>query len=145
MLKTCTTLNEVVLKLNCKRRTVQRILAQHQKRDGNHDRIQAELRGRKCIISFEDLRVSRDHILSISLSNCSHESLFMDFCYTLQTCILMIRQHLDERRGVLASISTIWRVLKCSVYTLKKVFDCSLHLLYLMLLRLQKLQLNAMS
>ncbi|KAE9383715.1 hypothetical protein BT96DRAFT_824746, partial [Gymnopus androsaceus JB14] len=56
-----------------------------------------------------------------------------------------IQQHLDEQRGVLASISTICRVLKCSGYTLKKVFDCSLHLAYLMLFRLQKLQLNAMS
>ncbi|KAJ3743777.1 hypothetical protein DFH05DRAFT_1249874 [Lentinula detonsa] len=103
--KTCKTLNEIVEKSNCKKRTIQRVLSHHRKKDQNHLGIGIELKVRKRIISFEDLQFIHGLLL-----------------HTPDMYLDEIQHHLDERRGVLAAVSTIWKVLKCSGYTLKKVY-----------------------
>ncbi|KAJ3924794.1 MAG: hypothetical protein NXY57DRAFT_907768 [Lentinula lateritia] len=102
--KTCSTLNEISQKSNCKKRTIQRILAEHRKTNGPGHELTAELRGRKRILSFEDLRFVHGLLT-----------------HTPDMYLDEIRDAVYERRGVLASTPTLWRVLKLSGYTLKKV------------------------
>ncbi|KAJ3984866.1 hypothetical protein F5890DRAFT_1474228 [Lentinula detonsa] len=88
--KTCKTLNEIVEKSNCKKRTIQRVLSHHRKKDQNHLGIGIELRGRKRIISFEDLQFIHGLLL-----------------HTPDMYLDEIQHHLDERRGVLAAITKV--------------------------------------
>ncbi|KAJ3911633.1 Homeodomain-like protein, partial [Lentinula edodes] len=98
--KTCSTLNEISQKSNCKKRTIQCILAEHRKTRPGQE-LTAELRGRKRI---EDLRFVHGLLT-----------------HTPDMYLDEIRDALNEWRGVLASTPTLWHVLKLSGYTLKKV------------------------
>ncbi|GAW01438.1 Homeodomain-like partial [Lentinula edodes] len=102
--RNCVSLDEIVTKSACKRRTLQRILSQHRKRIQGTLLLTTDLRGRKRKISIEDMK-----LIHGLLANTP--DMYLD----------ELKQQLEERRGTQVSITTIWRTLRQTGYKLKKI------------------------
>ncbi|KAF8067598.1 hypothetical protein FPV67DRAFT_1416013 [Lyophyllum atratum] len=110
MYRTCS-IDDIIKYTRCKKRTIQRILHQHRTRSVTGLRYSAqEMRGRKRVLTGLDI-----HFLQGTVQHSP--DIYLDELQVL----------LERRRGVIASISSIWRALKRSGYSMKKV--CMLVLL----------------
>lgn len=106
----------------CKKRTVQRVLAEFRDTGtSTRSRLRRQLCGPKRVLTRADVGVSRDSLLSRVNSNQNEQFLRGTIQHTPDIYLDELRELLKQRCGVDADEVTLWRALKRSGFTMKKV------------------------
>jgi transposase len=126
-------IDSIVQYTGCKRRTVERILSDYRK-NGTTTRIclSKELRGAKRALRSADVEVCLQFHSELSAIFTQQPSQFLQgqVHFSPDIYLTELRELLEERRGIEVSDSTLWRSLKRSGFTMKKVGSQASHLLY---------------
>lgn len=114
--------NSIVQYTGCKRRTVERILSDYRKKGtAAQIHLSKELRGAKRALRPADVRVCQLFHSEYSAIFIQHQFLQGQVRFSPDIYLNELRELLEERRGIEVSDATLWRSLRRSGFTMKKV------------------------